>query len=395
VQGDATILHADLDSFYASVEQRDNPELRGKPVIVGGGVVVAASYEAKARGVHAPMNGAAAQAICPEAIVVRPRMDAYSEASKDVFAVFEETSPAVEALSIDEAFLDVGGMEHFAGSPREIAAQLRADVLEEVGLPITVGVASTKFLAKVASAFAKPDGLIVIEPGKELEFLHPLSIDVLWGVGPVTSKKLRSRGVKTVGDLARLGQDGLTPILGVATARHLASLANNLDPRPVRARGRRRSIGAQRALGRGTRTHAELDAILASLVDRVAPRLRKSERSARTVTLRLRFGNFNRATRSQTLPNPTSQSDLLLSTARKLLDAAMPLIERDGISLIGVSFDNLDRAVQMELAFEGDDVADEIDATVDAVRDRFGKTAITRGVLIGHDDGIAAPLLPD
>jgi DNA polymerase-4 len=247
----------------------------------------------------------------------------------------------------------------------------------------------------VASAFAKPDGLIVIEPGTELEFLHPLSVDRLWGVGPVTSKKLRSRGVTTVGDLARLGQEGLTPMLGTAAARHLSSLANNLDPRPVQARGRRRSIGAQRALGRGDRTRAELDAILASLVDRVAPRLRKSERSARTVTLRLRFGNFNRATRSQTLPNPTSQSDLLLATARKLLDSAMPLIERDGISLIGVSFDNLDRAVQMELAFDGDDVADEIDATVDAVRDRFGKTAITRGVLIGHDDGIAAPLLPD
>jgi DNA polymerase-4 len=219
VPADATILHADLDSFYASVEQRDNPALRGKPVIVGGGVVVAASYEAKARGITAPMNGAAALAMCPDAIVVPPRMSAYAEASKDVFEVFGQTSPMVEGLSIDEAFLDVGGMEHFAGSPREIAAQLRRDVLEEVGLPITVGVASTKFLAKVASAFAKPDGLLVIEPGTELEFLHPLAVERLWGVGPVTSKKLRARGVRTVGDIARAA----APFIGAVMPRAFAS----------------------------------------------------------------------------------------------------------------------------------------------------------------------------
>jgi DNA polymerase-4 len=395
VPAEATILHADLDSFYASVEQRDNPELRGKPVLVGGGVVVAASYEAKALGIHAPMNGAAALRICPHAAVVPPRMTAYAEASKDVFAVFDETSPSVEGISIDEAFLDVGGMEHFAGSPREIAQQLRADVLEQVGLPITVGVASTKFLAKVASGFAKPDGLLVIEPGRELEFLHPLAIERLWGVGPVTSKKLRAYGIKTVGDIARIGEDALGAMLGQGTAKHLSSLANNQDPRPVRARGRRRSIGAQRAIRRQERTHAELEAMLVALVDRIAGRLRKSGRSTRTVVLSLRFGDFTRATRSHTIGNATSQSAILLATARELLSAAMPDIQQKGITLIGVSFDNLDDGeVQLELPFENHE-EDDIDATVDAVRDRFGKDAITRGVLVGKDEGMSAPVLPD
>ena len=392
---EATILHADLDSFYASVEQRDNPQLRGKPVIVGGGVVLAASYEAKALGIHTPINGAAARRICPQAVAVAPRMAAYAQASKDVFAIFEQTSPSVEGISIDEAFLDVGGMQHFAGSAREIAAQLRRDVLEQAGLPITVGVASTKFLAKVASAYAKPDGLLGIEPGGELEFLHPLAVERLWGVGPVTSKKLRACGVKTVGDIARIGEDALGALIGESSARHLTALANNRDPRPVRARGRRRSIGAQRALGRGVRTHAELDAMLVALVDRVARRLRKSGRSARTVVLSLRFGDFTRATRSRTLPGATAQSASLLGAAQTLLAAAMPAIERDGITLIGVSFDNLEDGAQLELQFEDVAGEDEIDATVDAVRDRFGKDAITRGVLIGRDEGVSVPVLPD
>jgi DNA polymerase-4 len=393
VSAEATILHADLDAFYASVEQRDDPALRGKPVIVGGGVVLAASYEAKALGIRTAMSGSQAQRVCPQAIVVPARMSAYAEASKDVFAVFEQTSPTVEGLSIDEAFLDVGGMEHFSGDPRQIAAQLRRDVLEEVGLPITVGVASTKFLAKVASAFAKPDGLLVIEPGTEIEFLHPLAVERLWGVGPVTSKKLRQRGVKTVGDIARIGEEGLASALGRATARHLNALANNRDPRPVRARGRRRSIGAQRALRSQSRTKAELEAILVELVERVAPRLRRSKRSARTVVLRLRFGDFTRVTRSRTMQRATTESDALLATARKLLTDAMPLIDEKGITLIGISFDNLDDGVQLELPFENE--SSEIDATVDAVRDRFGKDAITRGILIGRDEGVSVPILPD
>jgi len=227
----AGILHADLDAFYASVEQRDDPSLRGRPVVVGGGVVLAASYEAKARGVRTAMGGGQWRRLCPDAAVVRPRMEAYSEASKAVFAIFKDTAPVVEGLSIDEAFLDVRGMEHFAGTPREIAVRLRRRVRKEVGLPITVGVARTKFLAKVASGVAKPDGLLVVPPDGELEFLHPLPVERLWGVGPITARKLRDLGLTTVGDVARLAEATLVSLLGRASGRHVHALAHNRDPR--------------------------------------------------------------------------------------------------------------------------------------------------------------------
>src|SRR6266850_4757133 len=213
VSGEATILHADLDAFFASVEQRDDPSLRGRPVIVGMGVVLAASYEAKAYGIHSAMGGAQARRLCPHAIVVRPRMSVYSEASKAVYRVFDDTTPVVEGMSIDEAFLDVRGMQRLAGTPAEIASRLRRNVRERVGLPITVGVARTKFLAKVASGVAKPDGLLVVAPDRELEFLHPLPVERLWGVGPVTARKLRDRGIRTVGDVARLDEIVLISML--------------------------------------------------------------------------------------------------------------------------------------------------------------------------------------
>src|SRR5688500_12052298 len=246
----ATILHADLDAFYASVEQRDDPRLRGRPVIVGAGVVLAASYEAKAYGVRTAMPGGQARRLCPQAIVVRPRMSAYADASKAVYRVFEDTSPLVEGLSIDEAFLDVRGMRRTAGSPREIAVRLRRTVRERVGLPITVGVARTKFLAKVASGVAKPDGLLVVPPDRELAFLHPLPVERLWGVGPKTADQLHRRGIVTVRDVARLDEASLVAMLGRASGRHLHALAHNRDPRPVQVGRRRRSMGAQRALGR-------------------------------------------------------------------------------------------------------------------------------------------------
>ena len=250
--GEGPILHADLDAFYASVEQRDDPSLRGKPVIVGAGVVLAASYEARALGVRTAMPGGRARRLCPHAIVVPPRMSAYSEASKAVFRVFENTTPLVEGLSIDEAFLDVGGLAKIAGSPSTIAAKLRVDVAEQVGLPITVGVARTKFLAKVASGVAKPDGLLVVPHGGELAFLHPLPVERLWGVGKVTAEKLHARGISTVGQVAELTEGRLVTWLGQASGRHLHALAHNVDPRRVRVGQRRRSIGAQRALGRRT-----------------------------------------------------------------------------------------------------------------------------------------------
>src|SRR4051794_37206585 len=260
VSGEATILHADLDAFFASVEQRDDPRLRGRPVIVGMGVVLAASYEARAHGIHSAMGGRQARRLCPDAIVVPPRMSAYSEASKAVYRVFEDATPLVEGLSIDEAFLDVRGMRRLAGSPMEIAARLKRTVLEQVGLPLTVGVARTKFLAKVASGVAKPDGLLYVPPDRELAFLHPLPVERLWGVGPVTAGKLRAQGITTVGQVAHLGESALVSMLGRASGRQLHALAHNRDPRPVKVGRRRGSIGSQRALGRSPKTHEAVDA---------------------------------------------------------------------------------------------------------------------------------------
>jgi DNA polymerase-4 len=390
------ILHADLDAFFASVEQRDAPHLRGRPVIVGGGVVLAASYEAKAYGVRTAMGGRQALRLCPHAAVVPPRMSAYSEASKAVFRVFEDASPAVEGLSIDEAFLDVRGMERSVGSPLEIAVRLRKTVREQVGLPITVGIARTKFLAKVASAVAKPDGLLLVPPGGELEFLHPLPVEALWGVGPVTSRKLRARGLATVGQVARLPEELLVSMLGRASGRHLHALAHNLDPRPVQVRRRRGSIGSQHARGRRPWTPAELDADLVSLVDRVTRRMRAANRVGRTVVLRLRFGDYRRATRSHTLPFPTASTELVLAAVRDLLGASLPLLEERGVTLVGVAVTNLENAdsVQLVLPFDRQ-WSDALDLALDEVRERYGSGAVTRGVLVGRRADMSMPLLPD
>lgn len=391
---EATILHADLDAFFASVEQRDNPALRGRPVLVGGGIITAASYEAKARGVSPPMNKRAALAACPDAVVVEPRGDAYAAASKEVMAILDEFSPTVEKISIDEAFLDGAGMDHINGTPREIAEKIRAAVQERAGLKITIGVARTKFLAKVASGAAKPDGLLVVEPDGELDFLHPLPIEAVWGVGPVTSKKLRARGVKTVGDIAALGEDTLCTILGKSQGHRLYALSNNRDERRVAPRERRKSIGAQRAIGKQPRTRGELEAIVASLVDRVTPRLRRAGRSSRTVVLSIRFGDFSRITRSRTLPAPSTSSEEFLTALRELLAGEMDQVHELGITLIGISLANLDEGAQLELAFDGPG-GHEIDATVDAVKERFGKDAIRRGAMVGRDQGFAAPQVED
>jgi DNA polymerase-4 len=393
---DATILHADLDAFYASVEQRDDPRLRGRPVIVGGGVVLAASYEAKACGVRTAMGGATARRLCPRAVVVPPRMSAYSEASKAVFEVFEQTSPIVEGISIDEAFLDVGGLRRLSGSSLEIATRLKRDVLERVGLPITVGVARTKFLAKVASGVAKPDGLLVVPPDHELDFLHPLPVERLWGVGPKTADKLHNRGITRVGEVAELAEAVLVSMLGRASGRHLHALAHNRDPRPVVIGRRRGSIGSQRALGRSRKTPDAIDAVLVGLVDRVTRRMRTAGRVGRTVVLRLRFDDFSRATRSHTLSQATAQTQAILTTVRGLLALAAPMIRREGLTLVGLSVGNLDddRAVQLALPFDGR--ADHaLDVALDDVHDRFGSSAVTRAVLLGRDQGLSVPLLPD
>ncbi len=391
----ATILHADLDAFFASVEQRDDPRLRGRPVIVGGGVVLAASYEAKAYGIKTAMGGRRALRLCPHAVVVPPRMSVYSEASKAVFEVFEDTTPLVEGLSIDEAFLDVRGLERLAGSPTDIAERLRRKVRSEVGLPITVGIARTKFLAKVASAVAKPNGLLLVPPDDELGFLHPLPVERLWGVGRVTAAKLHDRGLRTVGQVAGLDEAMLVCLLGRASGRHLHALAHNRDPRRVQTGRRRRSIGSQRALGRRPTSLEAIDSSVIAIVDRIARRLRSGRRACRTVVLRLRFDDFTRATRSLTMPRLTDQSEAILAAARTLFTACVPLIERRGITLVGISLTNLEDAARVQLTLTEDWRPYALDAALDEVRERFGFSSVTRGVLVGRDQGLAMPLLPD
>ena len=407
---DPAILHADLDSFYASVEQRDDARLRGRPVIVGGGVVLAASYEAKAYGVRTAMGGGLARRLCPRAVVVPPRFAAYTAASRAVFEVFRDTSPLVEGISIDEAFLDVAGLRRIAGPAPEIAARLRSEVARRVGLPITVGVARTKFLAKVASRVAKPDGLLVVPVDGEQAFLHPLPVGMLWGVGQVTAEKLHGLGVRTVAEVAELGEPALVSLLGPAAGHHLYALSTGRDPRPVQVGRRRRSMGAQRALGNRPRAPGEVDAMLAGLVDRVMRRMRAAHRVGRTVVLRLRFGDFSRATRSHTLSRATARTDAVLEAARALLVAAAPLIRERGLTLIGIAIGNLDgdEGVQLALPFAErravthgaepePDAAREsaLDSALDGVRDRFGSAAVTRGVLLRHGQGMEVPLLPD
>jgi DNA polymerase-4 len=364
---------------------------------VGGGVVLAASYEAKAYGVRTAMGGAQARRLCPQAVVVPPRMSAYSRASDAVFDVFRDTTPIVEPLSVDEAFLDVGGLHRVSGTPTQIAARLRADVRDRVGLPITVGIARTKFLAKVASQEAKPDGLLLVAPDQELAFLHPLPVRRLWGVGSKTADKLNAHGLYSVADVAELGESTLASLLGGAMGCQLFALSHNIDRRRVTTGVRRRSVGAQRALGRaGNRMSAnEIDAVVINLIDRITGRMRAADRTGRTVVLRLRFDDFSRATRSHTLPWATSSTQPILAVARQLVASAAPLIAQRGLTLVGFAVSGIDRtgAQQLMLPFGGQPPS--VDEAVDQVRRRYGKSALTPAVLVGRDRGPEMPHLPD
>ena len=333
------ILHADVDAFYASVAQRDDARLRGRPVIVGSWVVMAASYEARAYGVRGGMSTARARLQCPDAIVVDTCWPAYVESSKALFEIFRRCAAVVEPGSMEEAFLDVTGA---ADPPAEIAARLRREVREQAGLPLSVGVARTQVLAKIASRSAKPDGLFVVEPEREVEFLHPLPVERVWGVGPATARKLHAQGVRTVGQAAALSEPELMAMLGKASGRYVHAIAQNHEHRPVQRRRGRRSFGAQRALGRGPRSRADLDAALADLAERVTRRMQRKGRAGRTVVLRLRFSDYTRATRSCTLAYSTADAGPIAAALRELLDAAMPLVQRRGITLVGVTVTNLD-----------------------------------------------------
>ena len=392
---EGTVLHADLDAFYASVEQRDDPALRGRPVIVGGGVVLAASYEAKARGVKTAMGGRQALQLCPDAIVVPARFEAYTAASRAVFDVFHDTTPLVEAMSIDEAFLEVGGLRRIRGLPSTIATQLRIDVRETVGLPISVGVARTKYLAKVASAVSKPEGMLIVPVEAELEFLHALPVERLWGVGKVTSGKLRDARIHTVGDVAEMFESELVQLLGAGAGQHLHALAHNRDPRPVQTGKRRGSMGAQHAIGRGDHSPAELDLALLTLVDKVTRRMRAAGRTGSTVTIRIRFGDYTRSTSSHTLQRPTAHTVTVLDVARRLLATRAGAIKDKGITLIGVSLGSLDdEPAQLALPLDVTSGA-ELDDAIDAVRNKFGSSALRRAVQLGSSDHLVVPQLPD
>ncbi len=386
----ATILHADLDAFYASVEQLLDPALRGRPVAVGSGVVLAASYEAKAAGVRTGMAGWRARQLCPDLVVAGGHFREYQRLGDLVIDVLRDYTPQVERISIDEAFLDVTGSVHLFGPPDQIAAGIRRRVLTEVGLAISVGAATTKHLAKVASQVAKPDGVVVVRPGDELAFLEPLPVDLLWGVGPVTRDRLASRGIRTVGQLGRSDPHVLRSLLGVAAGAKLGALAVNADPRSVEGRRSARSVGAQSALGRRRATDEVVLTTLGFLADRVASRVRAKGLAGRTVTVRVRFPALRSVTRSRTLPLPIATTRTITEIGVELVGRALAdHPEEREVTLLAVSVSGLtaasDPQLELPLGLEGDRFrpgspvgADRsaVDHAVDRVRARFGRASV-------------------
>lgn len=385
-----TILHADLDAFYASVEQLIDPSLRGKPVLVGGGIVVAASYEARAFGVRAPMPTRDAMALCPNAVVVEGHFDRYLDLSDRVMEILDDATPVVEQISVDEAFLDVSGTTHLLGSPSSIAREIRRRVRSEVGLPISIGAASTKFLAKIASARAKPDGLVVVDLGTELSFLHPLPVEALWGVGRVTAGRLHRLGIGTIGELSRVPSKAMAPLLGPAASGSLRSLSWNQDPRPVRGGRRAGSVGSQQALGRGVAERDEMAVVVLGLADRVGRRLRAKGRMGSTLTARVRFPGPRSLTRSHTLSSPTGSTAALANLGMVLVDRAVEDVG-ESVTLIGLSVSNLttDHHVQLELQLGDDDLLRSgtdlamrralLEGSVDEIREKFGRDLLRYG----------------
>ncbi|MEX0864707.1 MAG: DNA polymerase IV [Acidimicrobiia bacterium] len=393
-----TILHADLDAFYASAEQMLDPTLKGRPVLVGAGVVVAASYEARAFGVRAPMPSREALELCPGAVVVEGHFEKYLELSEQVMAIFDDATPVVEQISVDEAFLDVAGTTHLLGTPSQIGRRLRQRVRDEVGLPLSVGITSTKFLSKIGSARAKPDGLVVVGLGEELDFLHPLPVEALWGVGKVTAARLHRLGVDTIGELAAASPRALAPFLGPGVSAALGALSWNLDPRPVRGGRKAGSVGSQQALGRGLTSIEEMGVVVLGLADRVGRRLRAKGRAGSTLTVRVRYPGPRIVTRSHTLPSPTGSTAALTELGTELLGRALRVSGGEPVTLIGLAVSSLttDSHVQLELDLDDYSVlragsaADlrrrSLDQTVDAVRDRFGRDLVRLGESGRGDD---------
>lgn len=385
----ATILHADLDAFYASVEQLLDPSLRGRPIAVGAGVVLAASYEARAFGVRSGMPGWTARQLCPGLRVVDGNFRQYQRLGDQVIDVLRDFTPWVERVSIDEAFLDVTGAVHLFGSPPEIAMAIRRRVRTETGLAVSVGVATTKHLAKIASQVAKPDGMVVVEPGRERAFLEPLPVGLVWGVGPVTHARLEGAGIRTIGDLAATGGSSLGHLLGVAAGAKLSALSANLDSRRVQPAREGASVGAQAALGS---RHAEPQLVrstLAYLSDRVAARLRSSGLAGRTVTVRVRFPGLRSLTRSVTVAVAISSTLTLTALAVELAAAALVDSRQRRISLLAVSVSNLvsepDHQLELPLGLTADPQRPgtpagaarwQVDRSMDAIRARYGRQAV-------------------
>lgn len=399
----ATILHADLDAFYASVEQLLDPTLRGRPIAVGGGVVVAASYEAKAFGVRGGMPGRRARELCPQLTFVEGRFKEYQRLGDAVIDVYRDFTPLIERISIDEAFMDVAGSTHLFGTPREIAAAIRTRVREEIGLPVSVGIARTKHLAKIASQVAKPDGLVLVDPERELVFLHALPVELMWGIGPVTRARLAEQGIRTIAELAAVPGKSLDYLLGKAASAKLGSLAWNRDPREIERHQKAASVGAQAALGRRDVSDELIDRTLRQLADRVATRLRAKQRAGRTVTVKVRFANLKAVTRSVTLPAAVAVTAILAETAEKLVRGALAdhPSERE-ISLLAISVSQLvhEVALQLELPLDvgdgqlhpGTEEGSErwaLDRAVDSVRGRFGRASVGyASVILDESDSV-------
>ncbi len=398
MEAGADILHVDLDAFYATVESLRRPELRGKPFVVGGGVVLSASYEAREYGVRSGMPTGQARQLCPRLIVVSAgRGDpggfaSYGEISDGVFEICRRFTPFVEQVSIDEAFLDVAGAHHLFGSTGVIAHDLRHAVHAETGLVLSVGAARTKYLAKVASQVAKPDGVVVVEPTHELRFLHKLPVRYLWGAGPVMQEKLAELGLHSIGELAETPLDSLESRLGRGSARHLHALAWNRDPRALQMAHHAKSVGSQSTFGRDVKDPATHRRVLATIADRVGARLRAKRRAGRTITVRVRFADFDSITRSTTLRAPVSSSGALYAVAGELLARGLETADGRGVRLLGISVSGLqvEPHLQLELPLAVDDGGDvqragsrrdqersDLDDNIDVLREKFGRDAVT------------------
>lgn len=396
METEATILHADLDAFYASVEQLFDPSLRGKPIAVGSGVVLAASYEAKAFGVDGGMTGRKARELCPELTFVGGHFKEYQRLGDAAIKVLGDFTPLVERISIDEAFADVAGTAHLFGPPADIARRIRCRVRAELGLPISLGVARTKHLAKIASQVAKPDGLVVVDPTREIDFLHELPVELMWGVGPVTRARLAEHGVRTIGQLAATSKNVLVRLLGPAAGDKLSALAWNRDPREIKIHRRARSAGAQSALGKKPAVESVFRPTLRHLADRVAARLRAKSRSGRTVTARVRFADLRSVTRAVTLSAPISATAILAEVAEDLVRGVLADYPREKtLSLLGISVSHLETfaGMQLDLPLGLDDERRrpgtqqgaarwDADCAMDTIRDRFGWEAIGYGSVV-------------